>query len=487
VGALVAAISKNKENVTQTVIEMLSELKHRGTDGHGLATPTKVIHAKTLNKLEPQFVSDVILGHNLSQIQPRDQLQPIKSKGFTLVFEGRLFPAPTRPGVSEPIEIASKIEQTPLEKAYNVIEKMSGSYVFALAEPDRIVAGRDVFGATPLYYAENLSLCALASERKALWKIGLQTVKPFPPGQIAKITRDGFTFIPVKVLYPLPKSVMDIETAAKALEFLLLDSIRKQVSDLQQVSVGFSGGIDSSVIAVLAKKVGLDVQLITVGLDNQPEVKFAKEAANALEMPLHIQTYTNSELEKTLQKVLWLTEENNITSACISIPFYWLAETASKHGHHVMLIGQGADELFGGYQRYLKEYKKMGEKAVEKAMFYDVVNAYNSNFQRDNQIFSYHNVELRLPYIDFLVVDFALRLHLKFKMSSTDDLLRKKILRYVAHKLNVPSLIADKSKKAIQYTTGVTKELKRLAKNDGVSLSEYIDKVYSSFYNANIR
>jgi asparagine synthase (glutamine-hydrolysing) len=126
----------------------------------------------------------------------------------------------------------------------------------------------------------------------------------------------------------------------------------------------------------------------------------------------------------------------------------------------------------------------MGAEAVEKTMFNDVKNAYSQNFQRDNQICSSQNVELRLPYIDCPVVDFALRLPLRLKLASTDDPIRKRILRRVAQNMEIPAFIADKPKKAMQYTTGVTKALQGLAKDEGLTLREYVNTVYTDVFHS---
>jgi len=449
-GALVAAVNKKRENVVSTVVSMLRELTHRGNDSHGIATPVSATTATTFEELELKgYVSSVALGHNLSRILPRDQPQPVQGNGFTVVFEGRMFPSPNLPDLPEVKEIVGKLGSNPLRNASNIIESCDGSYVFALAESNKVIAGRDVFGATPLYYGENETVCAVASERKALWKIGLEDVESFPPGQLAVIDAQGFSFHLVKELRMPPRETVDIETAARALQFLLLESTRKRVSDLERVAVAFSGGVDSSVVAVLAENVGLDVQLVSVGWEGQREVMFAEEAAEALGLPLHLQTYTVNELEETLAKVLWLTEEPHVINACIAVPFYWLAETASKLGYPVLLAGQGADELFGGYQRYLTEYGGSGAEAVAKTMFHDVENAYSANFQRDNQVCSFHGVELRLPFVDRDVVDFSLRLPFRLKINSVEDRLRKRVLRRVARNLEIPSFMADKQKRRL--------------------------------------
>ena len=484
-GALVAVVNKKKENVVPTVVAMLQELTHRGNNGHGIATPALATTATTLEDLKlKNCVSSIALGHNLSCILPRDSLQPVQGNGFTFVFEGRMFPASNLPDLSELKEFMTQLGSNPLKNASRILEKLGGSYVFAVVEAKKIVVGRDIFGATPLYYGENETVCAVASERKALWKLGLESVWSFPPGQIAIINEHGFFFHKVKELRMPPKEKLDMETAARALQVLLLKSTRKQVSDLEAVAVAFSGGVDSSVVAALAENVGLDVQLVSVGLKDQPEVMFTKEAAEALDLHLHLQTYTVSELEETLAKVLWLIEEPHVINACIAVPFYWLAETASKLGHPVLLAGQGADELFGGYQRYLTEYEKSGVEDVEQKMFYDVENAYNQNFQRDNQVCSYHGVELRLPFIDCDVVDFALRLPLRLKINSVEGKLKKRVLRKVAHNLEIPSFMADKPKKAVQYSTGVTKAFQRRVKAENLTLREYVEKAFSNVFSA---
>jgi asparagine synthase (glutamine-hydrolysing) len=482
-GALVAVVNKKGEGAVPIVVEMLKELTHRGRDCHGIATPEMVATNFTLAELAlTNPVSNIALGHNLSHLMPRDHPQPIKGNGFTFIFEGRLFPAPNIPGLSEAQKIVEKLDFNLLRSSRRILEKLDGSYVFAVAENDKLIVGRDVFGVTPLYYGENDILCAVASERKSLWKLGLKDVGSFPPGQLAIVNKQGFSFYPVKKLRSPPKEKLEMDTATSALELLLLESTRKQVSDLDDVAIAFSGGLDSSVIAVLADLAGLNVKLVSVGLEDQLDVNFTKEAAESLGLPLHLQTYSRKDLEETLAKVLWLIEEPNVINACIAIPFFWLAETASKLGYPVVLAGQGADELFGGYQRYLVEYKKSGVEAVEQKMFHDVEYAYRQNFQRDNQVCSYHGVELRLPFIDKYVIDFAFRLPFDLKICSIDDVLQKRILRRVAHNLNVPSFIADKPKQAVQYTTGVTKALRWLAKDEGLTLKQYVEKTFSRVY-----
>ena len=479
-GALVAAVNKQGKDVVRRVAVMLKELNHRGKDAHGIATQKTATTASTIETLNiSNCNSNVALGHNLSRILPRDQPQPIQGKNFTLVFEGRLFPFLK---VSETTQIIQKLGSNPEKNAGHIVEGLEGSYAFVVLTSNSLIVGRDLLGTAPLYYGESEAVCAVASERKALWKIQIRNVKPFPPGYLALVNKSGFTFKEVKKLRRPPKINVDMETAAKALRLLLLDAISKRASDLEAVAVAFSGGVDSSVIAVLAESVGLKVQLVSVGLEDQFEVGFAEEAAEALGLPLYLQTFTTSYLRETLDRVLWLIEEPDLVKASIAVPFFWTAEVVSKLGFPVFLAGQGADEQFGGYQRHLTTYVERGAEAVEYEMFHDVENSYQANFQRDNQVCSYHGVELRLPYVDKEVVDFSLRLPLRLKIGSTEDTLRKRVLREVAYNLEIPAIIADKPKKAVQYTTGVTKILQQLAKKEGLTLRDYVKKRFDTIY-----
>jgi len=478
--AIAAAVNKKGENAVPTVVAMLKALAHRGTDAHGIATPNSTTTAKSIEEIPTNNISSsVALGHNLSHILQRDQPQPVQGDGFTLVFEGRLFPSPNLPEVNEIVE---KLGSNPQRNASHFIEKLEGSYAFAIAVSNKLIVGRDMFGTNPLYYGENDVTCAVASERKALWTLGIKNVKSFPPGHTAVVNAYGFFFKSIKTIVQPPQEDIDMETAANRLQNLLFESMRKRVSDLKKVAVAFSGGLDSSVIAVLAKNSGINVQLVSVSLENQPEVKFAEKAAEELGLPLQLQTYTISDVEQNLPKVLWLIEKPNTVRASIAIPFYWAAENASKLGYNVLLAGQGGDELFGGYERYLKEYAQFGVEAVQKTMYRDVETSYETNFQRDNQVCSFHRVELRLPFVDRDVVRFSLGLPLSLKIGSAEDRLRKRVLRHVAHNLGISPFIANKTKKAVQYTTGVNKAIQILAKRKGLTSQEYVEKIFRRIY-----
>jgi len=273
---------------------------------------------------------------------------------------------------------------------------------------------------------------------------------------------------------------MDALVATERVRDLLLEATRKRVADVEEVSVAFSGGLDSSLIAVLAKNCGAKVFLVSASLKNQPEIQFTERAAEALGLPLRLETYEFKDVEAVVSQVLQLIGEPDAMKLSIAIPFYWTAETASKLGYRVLLTGQLSDELFGGYHRYLHEYAKHGLEAVREAMRRDVVSSYEMNFQGFFPVCARHGVELRLPFADREVINFALSLPVSLNIASADDRLRKRVLRKTAQLLNLPQFIVNKPKKAVQYATGVDKTLRKLAKNKGLTLQKYIKEKFEA-------
>jgi asparagine synthase (glutamine-hydrolysing) len=479
-GAMAAAVCRKERNAVSAVATMLSHLTHRGVDAHGIATSKSVGIAESIDGIATADVnSSIALGHNLSRSSQRDVPQPILGKDIALVFEGRFFP---HPDLSEVDHVLKMLAANPRAEAENIIGKLEGSYTFAVACADVLIAGRDSLGIYPLYYGENEEIYALASERKALWAIGVKNAKSFPPGNVGGVNEQGFSFKSVNPMRQPSPEVVEMTPAPERLKELLLRSTEKRVADLNKVAVAFSGGVDSSIIAVLAKNHGVEVHLFSVALEDQPEIQFAEAAAKALGLRLHVQTYTPDDVTSILPKVLWLIEEPSVMKSDIAIPLYWTAENASKRGYKVLLTGLGADELFGGYQKYLREYRQFGASAVQAALLHDVQTSYDTNFQRDNQVCAFHKVELRLPFTDQDVVNFALGLPVDSKIASAEDPLRKRVLRQTACRLGIPVFIANRAKQAIQYTTGVHKTIRRLAKKQGLNSEGYVNEIFKQIY-----
>jgi len=451
---------------------MLEEMKHRGTITPMIVGQPHAFISHFLNRVNTEKASsNVAVGTNSAEL--------VMGENYAWVLEGRFFPPPQPSFVHY---MRDNLGSQPMKVCSRILQKQAGAYAFVIVFPDKILVGRDPTGTVPLYFGENESTSAVASERKALWKIGITNTKSFVPGNLVTLRDARVISEPAAHLQPPPIKKTDMHHAAKHLRKLLEKATQERVSDVKKVCVAFSGGIDSSVIASLAKSSGVSVHLVCVGLARQHEVEQAKQAAQTLGLPLKTQTYSISDVERVLPKVLWLIEEPSVLKVGVAVPFFWTAQIASELGCRVLLAGQGADELLGGYRRYLTGYARDGADRVKQAMYHDVAMSYETNLQRDEPVCAYHNVELRLPYVDLRVMRYALSLPLGLKISSVDDTLRKRVLRQVAKDIGIPASIAHKPKKAIQFTTGVDKALERIAKREGLTKHSYIQKVFREVF-----
>jgi asparagine synthase (glutamine-hydrolysing) len=480
-GAIAAVVQKEDQSAANAVFTMLKELSHRGKDAYGLASAKQQTFAKSIDKLNPESIqSNITIGYVFCKILQQDTPQLLQTNDFSLALEGRIYPYSED---ADTTRIAEKLEPNPEKSSSTIIKNYDGAYALVIATPNSLILGRDVLGLAPLYFAKNETLCAFASERKALWKLGLSNVESFPPGSIAVVKNDlSFSFRDVRKIRQPVQQQLEMEPAAKRLQRLLLQSTLNIISDAKEVAVAFSGGLDSGLIAFLAQECGAKVCLINVGLENMPETKYAEDAAKALDMKIRVKAYSVDDVEAVLPKVLWLIEKPNAVDASIAIPLYWTSEEASNLGLRVLMAGQGADELFGGYHRYVRTYSEKGASALQKELFNDLAMCYETNFQRDNQICMFHKVELRLPFVDRRVVNFALSLPLNLKILSLTDLLRKRVLRKAAEDFGLPKLIVNKTKKAVQYATGVDKALRKLGKRENLNPSEYCRKVFRNLF-----
>ena len=182
-GALVAVIDKKGRTAAEKALDMLEALRHRFDHSYGIATENSVFIAKKEGKLTNEVPeTPVAIGYGLSKIKPEDTPQPILEENFALTINGRFFPQ------QEPSDIEfarSLLKNNPAEKAEELLKKFDGSYSFAVLHEDRIIVGRDPFGTSPLYYGGNRRFAAVASEMRALRKLGIEKVKSFPPGTIS--------------------------------------------------------------------------------------------------------------------------------------------------------------------------------------------------------------------------------------------------------------------------------------------------------------
>ncbi len=467
-GAIAAAFDKQGADAISLVSTMLEEMKHRGTKTPLIVGQPRAFISHFLNSINSEKASSKVAVGTISA-------EPVIGENYAWVLEGRFYPPPQQSFVHY---MRDNLTSQPKKVCSRILRELNGAYIFAVVFQDRILVGRDPTGTVPLYVGENESISAVASERKALWKIGITNTKSFAPGNLALLHEARVTSELVTRLEPLHLKKVEMYQAAKHLRKVLETATQERLSDVKRVCVAFSGGLDSSVIASLAKSSGVSVHLIYVGLAGQSEVEQAKQAAQILGLPLKVQTYRIADVERILPKVLWLIEEPSVLKVGVAIPFFWTAEIASELGCRVLLAGQGADELFGGYRRYLTVYARDGADRVQQAMDHDVAMSYETNLQRDEPVCAYHKIELRLPFVDSRVTCYALSLPLELKIKSADDTRRKRVLRQVAQDVGIPAFIAHRPKKAVQFTTGVDKALEKIAKRENLTKHVYIQNAF---------
>ena len=243
---------------------------------------------------------------------------------------------------------------------------------------------------------------------------------------------------------------------------LLKLSVSKRIEGLDEVGVIFSGGVDSSILALLLKEISinkkLDITLYAVGVEGSKDIEAAKYAAKYLDLPLKIQKVTEKLIRDNLAQIVHAIGDDNLMKIGVGMTTYLACHMASKDNIKVAISGQGADELFGGYNRYLKSYS---DGNLDWELRKDISNMYHVNLERDDACAMLNGVELRLPFLDKNLVEYAINLPIKYKVAGSGDVLRKNILRKLAFNEGLDVDIAFRPKKAAQYGTGIDKILRK--------------------------
>ena len=215
--------------------------------------------------------------------------------------------------------------------------------------------------------------------------------------------------------------------------------------------VALSGGVDSALVAAIARR-----ECVVVGVEGSTDLKRAKAVADVLDLSLKTATIDPGRIEEALIAVLAVIPRPNPVDASIAATLYFVAEWSKDHGYERILAGQGADELFGGYARYL-ETETLSQDLERDFQGLAVQAA------RDQAVASLFGAYFSLPYLDVRVVRAAMAIPPEEKVK---DGVRKRPLREVAA-LHMPNEVAYREKKAMQYGSGVMREMKRLARRRG--------------------
>jgi asparagine synthase (glutamine-hydrolysing) len=363
------------------------------------------------------------------------------------------------------------------------VAELDGVYALVIKdeETEDIALVRDKMGVRQIYYGENNHFIAFASERKALWKVGIkEPTNRVLPGHAIIIKPDGLIQnfkicrSPVhskKIIY----KTMDL--AVNAYEKVLLASMKKRTQNFDRVGIIFSGGIDSVIIAWLAKKMVRDVICYTGGIQGSSDIAFARLIAKRLDLKLRVNELTQDEVEQMIPEVINTIEDTNAGQIEVAVPVYAAVKLAHEDGINVMFSGQAADELFGGYSWYTKVVEKEGYGKLREHMTEDMLLLYRETLEREDKITMAHSIEMREPFLDLKVIAFSMQTDMKLNVKGSGDAFGKHVHRKLAQKLGIPRNIAYRVKEAAQHGSGMHDVFNAIARKHGFDEST-ISKQY---------
>jgi len=222
-----------------------------------------------------------------------------------------------------------------------------------------------------------------------------------------------------------------------------------------RVAVAFSGGLDSTVIATIAKK-HAKVELFSAGVEDSPDLEYAKKVAAELGLPLTKVFIDEKSAMETYGKCHAMLPIDFLKLE-ILVPLYCVAEAAAKKGHKVLLLGAGAEELFVGYERYYT-YKEEG-KDLDSILKDEFRTLPKRDIGRMKKVCRKFGIEARFPFYDKEIAKKVFSVPLEERMEDRE--LKKGLLREAAKMIGAPEIALKRRKKAMQYGSGVHRMLMR--------------------------
>lgn len=477
-------ISKDGNDVSGTIKQMMETIRHRGPDGCGLLMGKTIQRGFSLEDINFDEKASVAMGHTrLAIVGGESGQQPLQDchKKLTVLSNGEIYNYrqlrkelesehyfETETDSETVVHLLEDAYQGDLESAVcEVLPKLDGVFALAVSDGDEIVVARDMLGVKQLYIGENEYYIAFASERKALWEVGIENEERLLFGHVARFSKDGMV-IKKALNPPVDEEVTtnEFEDAVNAYGQALVDAVRKRVSGLDRVGIIFSGGIDSVLIAKIASQF-TDVVCYTAGVKGSEDIKYARIAAQKIGVDIKTRELDLKDVESYIPKTIEAIEDRLFGQVKVAIPIYASVEMCHEDGVKVMLTGQGADELWGGYPWYRTIVEKEGYDSVREYMKGDILNLYKETLEREDKITMANSVELRVPFLDPQVIRVAMQTDDKLKIRSVNDKLGKYIHRELPKIMGVPEELADRAKDAAQHGSGVHKAILDIAEKNG--------------------
>lgn len=322
--------------------------------------------------------------------------------------------------------------------------------VLAMMADNGLMLARDNLGFAPLYYSEYDGVMVFASEVKVLLEL-TRDINEFPPGHTYSSNKGFSKFFRLGTAEPLD---LPAEEIAKELRHHLEVCIAKRVAYTGDIGVWLSGGLDSSTLAALARKHIPKLHTFAVGLADSPDLEYAREVANFIDATHHEVICTFEQLLEILPKVIYHLESFDYLLVRSSLTNYLVSELASEYVTAVF-SGESGDELFAGYH-YLKD---LNPKDLTNELIDITTRLHNTAFQRVDRSSSAHSIVAHVPFSDFNVINYVMRIPSKFKMYYENGKLIEKWILRQAMQGTLPSSVLNRPKAKFWEGAGVVEHL----------------------------
>ena len=468
----------------EDIVKMLKVSKNRGPDSSGIFLD-EIYTDIDLDEFSDDNEFPIAFGHNLLSIYDLNdrvsEPQPVANDNLVVVFNGEIYNFRTITNLLSKVGVEKEIlsdaeallylidfyNKGDLVKAIQMATKLiDGDYAFAVWDGENLAISRDPLGVKPLFYAENDDLKGFASSRQSLIEVGFDEIETLKPEHIL------FNWEDIAPAQPIYEKIYEGDVTK--IDKLLKLSVSKRIEGLREVGVIFSGGLDSSYLALLlgeiAENIPLKITLYAVGAEGSKDIESAIYASKFLNLDLKICEVTEEMVRESLPEVVKAIGDDNLMKVGVGMTTYLATKMVAEDGIKVAISGQGADELFGGYKRYLESFVN---DTLNYDIRMDISNMYHVNLERDDACSMLNSVELRLPFLDKNLVELVLNIPDNKKIVSMHDDMRKSILRKLAFEEGLDYEIAYRPKKAAQYGTGIDKILRKKILKD-TDISQYL-------------
>jgi asparagine synthase (glutamine-hydrolysing) len=393
-------------------------------------------------------------------MDPEGGHQPLYNEDRTkaLVANGEIYNFPGLfPELSPPHQFSTTSDSEAILHLYedygsSLVDRLDGMYAFALADGRDLYMARDPIGIKPLYYGESGGAFVFASELK-VFPAGCTGIHEFPPGTWFHSRGELVTFYAVPEVFPQ-------EAPEREYSDILRETLERAVTKrlMSDVPLGafLSGGLDSSIIAALARKHMDVLHTFSVGVEGSNDLAAARLVARHLDTVHHEWVITREEVQEKLPEIIYFLESFDQDLVRSAIPCYFTSRLAADHVK-VILTGEGADELFAGYTYY----KSIADPlSLHRELRRSVASLHNVNLQRVDRMTMAHSIEGRVPFLDLDIIELGQLIPAELKLNGTPPV-DKWILRKAFEDL-LPSEVLWRKKEQFDEGSGTVDLLREL-------------------------